>query len=215
MRKFCHTFPTLSGVMMFTHFAVAILLFIACASATASTNTIFINPAAAFTLTYNDPALTSSPISLASLGIFPGDVISLQEVGLEYYEYPQTNTTSSMDGIFSSSSVVLGSSVLHRVPGAIQTTLPAVVTLNTYNGNYSTDIPEDFGINAGVTVQVPTGASYLFVEPNSSYFSDNVSVNGTYGVEIYTVATVPEPGLMALCGLGLTAGIMLLRRRIA
>src|SRR5208282_5364067 len=69
-----------NATLMLTQLVVVILVFMACASATASTTTIFIDPAAAFTLTYDDSTLASSPISLASLGIYPGDVIVLQEV---------------------------------------------------------------------------------------------------------------------------------------
>ena len=48
------------------------------------------------------------------------------------------------------------------------------------------------------------------VKGDSSYFIDNVSVNGTYGI---TITSVPEPATLALLGLGILP-LLLRGRRI-
>ena len=54
-----------------------------------------------------------------------------------------------------------------------------------------TDIPEDFRI-ANTVVQVPVGATYLFVAAHDIYYSDNSDPDGDYGVRITPLTSVPE-----------------------
>lgn len=180
----------------------------------ARATTITIDPLRTFLFTNNDPCNpwcgsgsvpNSIPIALGDLGISGGEFIQLERLGAFYdgtYGYgPDIDTLSlqtstEMIGVFSSSGVLLGPDVLNRVPGAIDAGIP-VVTWNTYFGNLSTDIPQDFRI-ANTIVQVPLGANYLFVAAEDIYYSDNSDPDGDYAVRITQLWSVPEPSTFLL-----------------
>jgi hypothetical protein len=101
---------------------------------------------------------------------------------------------TSLTGIFSATSTVLGASVRTRVPGAIDAGadvqtgfLSCLVPLLCQL--ISTDVPQDFRIGRSLDVVVPAGAAYLIVAPlppsyvwsdNSGFgFGVNVTVNPT------------------------------------
>ena len=178
--------------------------------------TISIDPLRTYLFTNNDPwsgngsVAGSIPIALGDLGISGGEFIQLQQLGSFYdgtYGYgpgidvSSLATSTEMIGVFSSSDVLLAPNILNRVPGAIDAGIP-VVTWNTLFGNMSTDIPEDFRI-ANTIVQVPFGANYLFVAAEDIYYSDNSDPNGSYGVRITPLASVPEPSTFLLLGVAL------------
>jgi hypothetical protein len=102
-----------------------------------------------------------------------------------------------MIGVFSSGTTLLAPDVFHRVPGAMDAGL-SMTSWNTLFGNMSTDIPEDFRV-ASTIVQVPFGASHLFIAAHDIYYSDNSDPDGDFGVRITQVASsvpVPETSLM-------------------
>ena len=201
-KKFLHIF-ILGLVFCFSH-------------SEAVATTISIDPLRTFLFTNNDPCVpwcgngsvpSSIPIALAALGISGGDTIQLEQLGSFYdgtYGYgPGINalslqTSTEMIGVFSSSDVLWAPNVLNRVPGAIDAGIP-VVTWNTYFGNMSTDIPQDFRI-ANTIVQVPLGANYLFVAAEDIYYSDNSDPDGDYAVRITPLTSVPEPSTLLLLG---------------
>jgi hypothetical protein len=82
----------------------------------------------------------------------------------------------------------------------------------------STDIPEDFRV-ANTIVQVPFGASHLFIAAHDIYYSDNSDPDGDFGVRITQVASsvpVPETSLMfGLSFVFLSALHMRLHRKAA
>lgn len=121
-------------------------------------------------------------------------------------------------GVFSTSTALLGTSVQHRVVGAIPSAASVsspCVSPVTFYGGQPTDISQDFFIPfAGLSVDVPLGATHMFVAVPDDFFADNVSPRpGEYGIVVSTA--VPEPGTLALTGIGIVAivGVGLRRRR--
>jgi hypothetical protein len=182
---------------------------------------------------------SSFAYSLASLGFSAGDTVTFTRVGAyqsTYVEWGGTDTSTGLLGVFSSSSTLLGPinpgadantlliTPAVRVPGAIATTLPAIVSKPIYHGltpdaplnSVSTDIVQDFAIGkSGTTVVIPTGAQYIFFSANDNLFGDNTDPNSDFGVMI-TAAAVPEPSsvLMMLSGVMALAGIAVRRRKV-
>jgi hypothetical protein len=93
-------------------------------------------------------------------------------------------------------------------------------TLPTWIGNNPTDIDEDFGIGpVAIRVELPAESNFLLITPYDNGFwnnGDDFSVAGAdprgFGVEWRIVGTVPEPGTLAVVGLGL-AGLGKRKRR--
>ena len=198
-------------------FHVLILSCLAClAYGEAQATTITIDPLKTFLFTNNDPwsgngsVAGSVPIALGELGIGGGDTIRLEMLG-DWYDghagysgnVSSLDVVSEMIGVFSTSSTLLSPTVLNRVPGSLDAGL-SITTWNTLFGNLSTDIPYDFGITNTV-VQVPVGASYLFVAAHDIYYSDNSDPDGDFAVRINKVASVPEPSTYFLLMLGFIA----------
>jgi hypothetical protein len=127
-----------------------------------------------------------------------------------------TESPPYLAGIFSSTNTVLDSSNLNRVTGAVASGLPNVTdpATNTYYGDQSTIIPDDFQIlNAsgdGTTVVVPTDANYLIIGVLDSFYADN---GGDLSVQLILDpdSGVPEPASYAMVLAGL-AGLAVFRR---
>src|SRR5262249_42086814 len=85
--------------------------------------TIHVDPASTFLRTLgsgSDPGVQdATPVSLASLGLAPGDVIRLQRLGDWSFGLGVDETINTMDAVFSSSSTLNAFSNQFRVPGAI------------------------------------------------------------------------------------------------
>ena len=105
-----------------------------------------------------------------------------------------SDTKTDTVGVFSSSSTLLDSSLLHRVPDAIDAGVD-VSTSPTFFGSEPTDIPEDFEINTsdlgGTVIQVPLSAKFLFVSASDSLFNDNADPTKIYGVRITRFPSIP------------------------
>ena len=181
---------------------------------------VSVDPKATFIRTNDDPgALNMVPIDLAANGINPGDVLLLERLGDYSFDVlsnpPRPDDVTNMIGLFSSSSTLLESNVLDRVPGSLATVgvYQPWATEPTYLGGLPTAVPNTFSINPFALVQVPTGAQFLFVSPSDSLFTDNGDPNGNYALRVTTV--VPEASSLALTGFMLTAGagFVAIRRR--
>lgn len=184
----------------------------------ANATTITIDPLQTFLFTNNDPwsgigsVAGSVPIVLNDIGIGGGDTIHLEMLG-DWYDghagysgnVASLDVVSEMIGVFSNSSALLSPNILNRVPGSLDAGL-SITTWNTLFGNLPTDVPYDFGITNTI-VQVPFGATYLFVAAHDIYYSDNSDPDGDFAVRVTRIASVPEPstflllipGLIALC----------------
>jgi hypothetical protein len=133
---------------------------------------------------------------LVALGISPGDVLLIDQLGDFSFGTAFPDTGTAMHGVFSSSSTILSQDNLNRVPGAIDAGTDSV-TGATFFGALPTDIPEDFRINPEVEIVVPTGASFLFVGVADSFFGDNSDPNQNFAVTV-TAKSVPEPSILLL-----------------
>ena len=202
MRKLVHVFLTVTCLVLVTTEAKAV--------------TISIDPLRTFLFTNNDPwtgigsVQPSVPIALSTIGISAGDMIELDQLG-DYYDGRDgygagvntfaLDTSTEMIGIFSSSATLLAPNLLDRVPDAIDAGL-SVTSWNTLFGNMSTDIPYDFRV-ANTVVQVPFGATYLFIAAHDIYYSDNSDPDGDYAVTITRLSSsAPVPENSAMFGLG-------------
>lgn len=168
-----------------------------CASAAKAVDaTITVDPTTTYLLTNLDPqALDSPAIDLAALGLRAGDHILLQSVGDFCFTIfnplgcANTETAHPMIGIFSSSSTLLPSSILNRVPGAIEAG-PSVTTFPTLFGTIPTDVPQDFIIfhaPFSTVVTIPDNAQFLFVAVLDSFYGDNADPDGDLAVVIARV----------------------------
>lgn len=148
------------------------------------------------------------PINLLSLGINPGDIITITRLG-DYQRSSfapfDSDTFLDVTAVFSSSSSLGPPGDLKRVVGAIAAGLD-FMTVPTFFGDLPTDIPEDFEVSnfdgtvTSVTVQVPAGARFLFLGTADSLFFDNTDPDGNFGVRL---TVVPEPSSLVLAGVGL------------
>jgi hypothetical protein len=158
------------------------------------------------------------PIDLASLGLSSGMKVTLRTAGTVCYFWDGISCQIgpsipwSVAGVFSSTSQLGSSNMLNRVTGAIASDGLAVFTLPTFDGNFPTDIPQDFSIAAigsPTIVTIPNGAKFLFFNINDSFFGDNLSTD----LELH-VAAVPEPATFLLLVIGGPV-IARFRRKIA
>lgn len=143
------------------------------------------------------------PVDLGSLGIVGGDFVRLRILGdFCYYFFPScTEQFFGAGAVFVNNTTLLDRNQANRVVGAIDAGVDIVTPL-TYFENEPTDIPEDFFVGSvDVVIQVPIGATHLFVAPSDSYFGDNADVDGDFALSI---GKVPEPSSLGLLGLGLS-----------
>jgi len=144
-----------------------------------------------------DAAHNATPIALAPLGAVPGQCIRIRQFG-KYDNGPGGETFTSTIGVFSADPTLLGGSLLHRVPGAIDAGLDFTSPV-TFFGSQPTDIAEDFRVSyvdfTEVTVEVPAGAAWLFLSSGDQLFSDNSDPNGDWGVDITLVGCWKDLGL--------------------
>lgn len=161
--------------------------------------TIQVRPTKTYLRTNADPdSADAIPINLASLGIKEGDTIKLEQLGtFTFYKGCPTCTPPNpslpenavdMVGVFSRNSSLLPSGQLNRVLGAIPVGMNPVFTGPTLMGNLPTDIVEDFQIPAAsspLRIEVPSGAKFLFVAAQDSYYGDNADSNNDFAVRLH------------------------------
>ena len=138
-------------------------------------------PRATFLRTNLDPDPRPPVIvDLAQLGAEPGDTLRFTRTG--YFSAALNYTMAWADAVFSSSDVILpATGYLNRVPDAIEAGpdnwSPGVP-------GFPTDIPEDFlVVNPGVDVEVPVGATHLFLGVEDQFYSDNTGTLFTVWIE--------------------------------
>ncbi|HKY71644.1 MAG TPA: hypothetical protein VJL88_06970 [Nitrospira sp.] len=179
-------------------------------SGEAAAVTISIDPLRTFLYTYNDPwsgsgsVANSIPIVLSDIGVSGGDTIQLEMLGDWYdghagyigVDVSSMDVVSEMIGVFSSDNTLLSPTVLNRVPGSLDAGI-SITSWNTLFGDMPTDIPHDFGIT-NTFVQVPVGATHLFVAAHDIYYSDNSDPDGDFAVRITRISAVPEPSTLLL-----------------
>ncbi len=130
--------------------------------------------------TCDSPALPTV-VDLAAFGLAPGDGLKLTySVAPPGFSFSGCGgpfvgaEDTSILGVFSSSSTLLPPSAHPRVPGALEAGTD-VSTGPTFFCNELNDIPQDFRLfpPSGFTIQIPVGATHLFLGINDSYWADN------------------------------------------
>lgn len=168
------------------------------AHATGQTFSYSLTSREAFLHTVSDNPAPPLILDLAQLGIAPGQWLRLGTHGAYTIFNGSTDDNHHLIGVFSSSSTLQGTAALHRVVDAIAAG-GAYVSGNTWHGNQPTDVPEDFfcsrtGRGENIDIEVPAGATHLFLGIHDSLYSDNSDPNGDFGADL-TVLTQPQlPG---------------------
>jgi hypothetical protein len=181
----------------------ALLAFAAAPSLAAQTVTVPLGSKDAYLhIAAGDSAAPAAPIALSTLGAVPGQSLLMAGVG-DMDNGPSGDTICSLIGIFSGSATLLPPAQLHRVPDAIDTAAPEIVSAATALGGEPTDVPEDFRITSAVQpsalIEIPAGATQLFVGNHDSLWNDNSDPDGDLGVQLTVVATWKSVG-SALAG---------------
>lgn len=141
-----------------------------------------INPKSTYLRTVLDKTQPETVIDLAELGAEPGDTLKLQRKGA-FKQGGILWDGTRVSAVFSSSDIVLDNG-RRRVPGALEAG-SNVKTPRTEVLRRPTDIAEDFEIPHGIFfVEVPPGATHLFLSPIDDFFRDNYSFELRIGVEV-------------------------------
>lgn len=194
LRTFQLATPSMKAL---TAFSAALALVSAAAAQTWSSP---MSPRATYVRTNNDSPLSPVILDLAAFGAVPGQWLRVQSTGAYTYINGQ-DINRAMCGVFSASTTLLPSNVQQRVVDAIPAgpsfgdTAQAV----TFYGSLPVNIPQDFYVSRifwgdFVDVQIPPGATYLFLGTMDSYYADNVDPNGDWGVTVTVIPTPTFPG---------------------
>jgi hypothetical protein len=145
---------------------------------------IVLDPKATFLRTNLDAGATNAvAIDLAALGIAPDDVISIEKTGdydADGAAVGQTDSSTGMIAVFSTSSTMFSGANLNRVPGAVSAIYASGYTTNSFTslptgtGGLATDIPQDFEVFGTTLMQVPVAATQLFPSAQDSSLSAEV-----------------------------------------
>ncbi len=151
-----------------------------------------LNPRATYLRTNNDSPLAPLILDLGSLGLAPGDWLRIESTGGFRYINGGQDNYRSLIAVFSASATLLATNVQQRVPDAIAAG-PEFTSGGTYSGGLPIDVPQDFFCSRNlwadhVEVQIPAGASHLFIGTHDSLYNDNVDPNGDYGAIVTKIA---------------------------
>lgn len=166
-------------------------------TAAAQTFTYPLHPRAAYLRTNQDQPTAPLLLDLATIGAPPGTWLRVGSTGGFRYVNGGQDGFRALCGVFSSSSTLLATNVQQRVPDAIAAG-PAFLSGGTYNGNLPMDVPQDFfcsrnGWAENTVVQVPAGATHLFLGVHDSLYNDNVDPNGDYAA-VVSIEPAPSHG---------------------
>jgi hypothetical protein len=164
----------------------------------AEPTTVAVDPRRTYLRLSSDTSVDSVRIDLVALGIVPGNFIRLERLGAWDCGGPCTDTVTTMSGVFSASDTLLPANQPHRVPGAIEAGAN-ILTGPTFFGSIPNDIPEDFAIT-DTTIQVPIGATHLFVAATDSLYSDNSDPNADFRIRISVVDATPPTIVPSVSG---------------
>lgn len=156
------------------------------------------NPRATYLRTNSDSPLPPLVLDLATFGAAPGQWLRIQSSGGFRYVAGGQDGMRAMCGVFSGSATLLATNVQQRVIDAIPAG-PSFASGATYIGSLPIDIPQDFYISRNlwadfVEVEIPAGATHLFLGTHDSLYNDNVDPNGDWGVTVTVVPTPTFPG---------------------
>ena len=145
-----------------------------------------VSPRQTYTLVSQDDALDAPAVSLAGLGLAPGDPVCFRAEGdfnIAGTFYASENSQPLVSAVFSATDRLLGGSVRRRVPDAVEAG-PDLVTRPSDRGALDTDIPEDFDATR-LCLTVPSGARFVFFAAYDTYYADNSNIPGTpFGVRV-------------------------------
>lgn len=187
--------PRLSGRPCPRASVVVVLFVLALSAATAAAQTFTIQPGRSYLRASRETPPAALVLDLNTLGYAPGDGMRLERLGDFRPGSQFPDASISLGAVFSSSSVLLGPGEAHRIPGAINAG-EDIVTSTTYWDSLTTDIPEDFAVEDTV-VQVPPGATHLFIAVRDSLYNDNTDPDGDFAVRV-SRAVLPGPASVAL-----------------
>ena len=164
---------------------IAIVMLVSCLGGPllASGEHVFsVDPRRTYLRTNRESPGGSIPVALSDLAIVERDWIQLTQLGAFSFWGPHTpDTGTGMIGVFSGSSTLGPHAERYRVEDAIDAG-DDIVTAITYWQQLPTDIPQDFRITDKIIIQVPTGATHLFVAAHDSFYSDNSDVNADFAI---------------------------------
>lgn len=172
----------------------AVLPFVLAAAVSAQTWSSPMNPRATYLRTNSDSPLAPLVLDLAAFGAAPGQWLHIQSTGGFRYVAGGQDGMRAMCGVFSASATLLAANVQQRVVDAIPAG-PSFAGGGTYSGSLPMDITQDFYVSRNlwadfVDVEIPAGATHLFLGTHDSLYNDNVDPNGDWGV---IVTVVPPP----------------------
>ena len=123
-----------------------------------------------------DAANAPTTVLLSTLGLVPGDVITLSRNGTWQGNAISPDDATWLLAVFSGAGGLI----------APATYLTFTTPLQFRSTTESTDVIEDFlVVGPGVTtVTIPAGATSLKFSPNDTFFEDNTDPDGDYGVEV-------------------------------
>ena len=164
----------------------------------AQTFTYPLNSRATYLRTNQDQQVAPLVLDLAAIGAPPGSWLRVGTTGGFRYINGGQDGYRALCGVFSSDSTLLATNLQQRVPGAIAAG-PSFASANTYYGSLPMDVPQDFycsrtGWAENTVVQVPAGATHLFLGVHDSLYNDNVDPNGDYAAVVSLVPTPTQPG---------------------
>ncbi len=135
---------------------------------------------------FNDQAEEPTSVSLSTLGIAPGMLITLRRKGAFKAGDAFNDDQTTLGAVFKGSSGFLFPGAGGNQVCENSSSCRAFKSIPTACSALTTDIPEDFNVAAQPTVEVPNGATEILFTPNDSFWNDNTDPNNDYGVEIFT-----------------------------